>query len=196
MSRQIGAGALLEPSRLGRGTPVTQRKRPVKRRSRSSARPGEEGAEVAGSVGAPGHWRYGGDKALVRPSRALGCQGQHSAPHTPTLPIKQQTEPELHASARADPAVSRIGEIKQKRGDLLPPYPLLGRRPRPDRVPAAEAWPYTGADFHGLLLPAAAYRSPSLPTERSVELKLATALWAGPQRSVRRPRAGEREPPR
>ncbi|KAJ1216083.1 hypothetical protein NDU88_003689 [Pleurodeles waltl] len=103
MSRQIGAGALLEPRRLGRGNPVTQRKRPVKRRSRSSARPGEEGAEAAGSVGTPGHWRYGGDQALVRPSQALGCRGQHSAP--PPLP------PSLSSNRRSRSSTPQHGPI-------------------------------------------------------------------------------------
>ncbi|KAJ1177360.1 hypothetical protein NDU88_002619 [Pleurodeles waltl] len=65
-----------------------------------------------------------GTRRWSGPLGHLAARGSTPLPPSPTLPIKQQTEPELHASARADPAVSRIGEIKQKRGDFLPPSPL------------------------------------------------------------------------
>ncbi|KAJ1147882.1 hypothetical protein NDU88_000725 [Pleurodeles waltl] len=107
-------------------------------------------------------------------------------------------EQELRASIWADPAGSRISEIKQKRGDPLPPFPppSLGGNCGINDAPAPEAWHYAGTDILGLLLPTATHRSPSLPTEYNAELKLATELRAGPKCSIWRPRADERELPR
>ncbi|KAJ1198855.1 hypothetical protein NDU88_002694 [Pleurodeles waltl] len=103
-------------------------------------------------------------------------------------------ERELCTSIRADPAESRIGENKQKRGDPLPPSPSLGGICSINGAPGPEAWHQAGVDILGPHLLAAAHRSPFPPAEYTAELNLGTELRAGPQCSVWRPRADEAAP--
>ncbi|KAJ1184132.1 hypothetical protein NDU88_000942 [Pleurodeles waltl] len=96
-------------------------------------------------------------------------------PHPPYLATNRAGAPRLNPG-RSCCEQDRRNQAKERGLSPPLPSPSLGGICGPDDAPAAKAWHYTGADFLCLLLPTAAHRSPSLPTDCSAELKLASEL--------------------
>ncbi|KAJ1108908.1 hypothetical protein NDU88_006278 [Pleurodeles waltl] len=140
---RVSSGTTVEAPRVGCETPERAQEAP--RRAAldlgdplwGQVRAGRRRREEPWPRGVSGT-RGGGARKLGQPFLALFCPTLRSAPPPPS------NERSWSSPARADPAESSTGDIKQERGDLLP---LSGRRLGPGSYAfrRSEAWPRSGS---------------------------------------------------